>query len=184
MTTDDLFSLVCEKPGRTAYWRCDPHDLDKCHNFQVTSIMDELRKVYASVPGVVDHMNAMEQDVLEHVEDFRTPEEPAPAVTSETPWPPLPLGQLLFRRYQVNVVVDNREAHGAPVVYEDHPMVHNLMGRIEHLRPRGPRRPVSAPPVPPILTFPLAGGKGTSGIALDNVPVSSRAVGTSQMAWQ
>jgi len=137
MTTDDLFSLVCEKPGRTAYWRCDPHDLDKCHNFQVTSIMDELRKVYASVPGVVDHMNAMEQDVLEHVEDFRTPEESAPAVTSETPWPPLPLGQLLFRRYQVNVVVDNRDAHGAPVVYEDHPMMHNLMGRIEHLAQMG-----------------------------------------------
>ena len=38
-----------------------------------------------------------------------------------------------FRRYQVNVIVDNGGQHGAPVVYEDNPTHQTLVGRVEHL---------------------------------------------------
>lgn len=38
-----------------------------------------------------------------------------------------------FRRYRVNLIVDNSERSGAPVEYEDHPTVNNLVGRAEHL---------------------------------------------------
>ena len=38
-----------------------------------------------------------------------------------------------FRRYQVNVIVDNGGAKGAPVIYEDNPTYQNLIGRVEHL---------------------------------------------------
>jgi lon-related putative ATP-dependent protease len=38
-----------------------------------------------------------------------------------------------FRRYQVNVLVDNSEREGAPVVYEDHPTLDNLVGRVEYV---------------------------------------------------
>ncbi len=38
-----------------------------------------------------------------------------------------------FRRYQVNVLVDNSDLDGAPVVYEDHPTLENLVGRVEHV---------------------------------------------------
>ena len=38
-----------------------------------------------------------------------------------------------FRRYQVNVLVDNGNQQGAPVVYEDNPTHQTLVGRVEHL---------------------------------------------------
>src|SRR4029077_11809375 len=38
-----------------------------------------------------------------------------------------------FRRYQVNVIVDNGQQHGAPVIYEDNPTHQTLVGRGEHL---------------------------------------------------
>lgn len=41
------------------------------------------------------------------------------------------LGILPFRKYEVNVLVDNSETVGAPVVIEDNPTYQNLFGRIE-----------------------------------------------------
>ena len=37
-----------------------------------------------------------------------------------------------FRRYQVNLLVDSSGMTGAPVIYEDNPTVHSIVGRIEH----------------------------------------------------
>ena len=37
-----------------------------------------------------------------------------------------------MHRYEVNVVIDNSENEGAPVVYEDNPTDQNLIGRVEH----------------------------------------------------
>jgi lon-related putative ATP-dependent protease len=38
-----------------------------------------------------------------------------------------------FRRYQVNVIIDNAGRQGAPLVYEDNPTHQTLVGRVEHL---------------------------------------------------
>jgi predicted ATP-dependent protease len=41
--------------------------------------------------------------------------------------------QLNLAQYQINLMVDNTDsADGAPVVYEEHPYYHNLMGRIDY----------------------------------------------------
>ena len=37
-----------------------------------------------------------------------------------------------FDQYLVNLIVDNSKTQGAPVVYEDYPYFHNLIGRVEH----------------------------------------------------
>ncbi len=42
-----------------------------------------------------------------------------------------------FGRYDVNVVVTNEPDTGAPVIYEDHPTLGNLIGRIEHVEHMG-----------------------------------------------
>lgn len=39
---------------------------------------------------------------------------------------------MLFDNYQINVVVDHQQEHGAPVVVETNPTYYNLVGRIEH----------------------------------------------------
>lgn len=40
-------------------------------------------------------------------------------------------------RYEVNVVVDNSEAKGAPVIFLDQPRYSNLVGRVEHIAQMG-----------------------------------------------
>lgn len=37
-----------------------------------------------------------------------------------------------FSRYQINLVVDNHDLHGAPVIVEDNPLFHSLFGNIEY----------------------------------------------------
>jgi lon-related putative ATP-dependent protease len=42
-----------------------------------------------------------------------------------------------FERYAVNVLVDNKDTVGAPVVFEPNPTYNNLFGRIEHVMQMG-----------------------------------------------
>ncbi len=99
----------------------------------VSRPIGELRKAYADLPEVVAYFDAVERDILENADDFLAPSR---AAASGEPTPPL--AQLMqevptFRRYQVNLMVDNDDNKGAPVVFEDHPTHQTLVGRIEHL---------------------------------------------------
>ncbi len=42
-----------------------------------------------------------------------------------------------LQRYSVNLLVDNREQNGAPVIFEDNPTYQNLVGRVEHMAQMG-----------------------------------------------
>ncbi|HTP28751.1 MAG TPA: AAA family ATPase [Anaeromyxobacteraceae bacterium] len=97
--------------------------------FAVGHLIDELRGRYAQLPQVIAHLNAVQADVIENVHEFLGSSEPGDAAShirkllSESP---------AFRRYGVNLIVDNGETRGAPVVHEDLPTYANLMGRVEH----------------------------------------------------
>jgi len=101
----------------------------------IASPVDELRKKYADLPAVVDYLDAVQQDVIENVDEFRKSEE-APQVMG-IPLPRSLVGSPSFRRYRVNVLVDHSQSKGAPVVYEDNPTYNNLVGRIEHIAQMG-----------------------------------------------
>jgi len=97
--------------------------------------IDELREKYVEQPHVVDYLDSVQQDVIENVDEFRKTEETPQAMGSPLPRSLTDLP--LFRRYQINVLVDHSQTEGAPVVYEDHPTYNNLVGRIEHLAQMG-----------------------------------------------
>jgi predicted ATP-dependent protease len=91
---------------------------------------DEIKARYPTLPAVLEYLDAVQADVLENIDDFRRSPE------AETNALGLPAGEpASFRRYEVNVVVgDERMAGaGAPIVREDYPTYHNLLGRIEHV---------------------------------------------------
>ncbi|HEX7950925.1 MAG TPA: ATP-binding protein, partial [Candidatus Limnocylindrales bacterium] len=93
-------------------------------------LIEEVRREFADLPDVIEHLAAVERDVVESADEFIAAGHPEPGV-------PATLRAMLsegpvFRRYRVNVLVDSRAVTGAPVVYEDHPSQPNLMGRIEH----------------------------------------------------
>jgi lon-related putative ATP-dependent protease len=103
--------------------------------FAVGHFIDDLRQKYAEVPEIVDYLNAVQEDVIENVDEFRKTEE-APQIMG-IPLPPSLAGAPLFRRYQVNVIIDHSESEGAPVIFEEHPTFNNLIGRVEHMAQMG-----------------------------------------------
>jgi lon-related putative ATP-dependent protease len=103
--------------------------------FAVASLIADLRSNYADLPDVIEYLDAVEHDIKENVDDFLPQPQPAaePGGTPMTPATQAAMDDIRFRRYQVNVIVDNGGKTGAPVIYEDNPTYQNLIGRVEHL---------------------------------------------------
>jgi lon-related putative ATP-dependent protease len=100
----------------------------------IAHLIEELHAEYRDLPEVSPYLDAVERDIRDNAEDFlaqRAQEQP------EGPALPASLATAVeesrFRRYQVNVIVDNSGQQGAPVVYEDNPTHQTLVGRVEHL---------------------------------------------------
>ncbi len=96
--------------------------------YVVAGLIEDLKEKYCDLARVCEYLHAVQEDVVENLPNFRSAEEtrqqglPIPA-----PW----LTELPFRRYRVNVLVDNSKLEGVPVVVELNPTYYNLLGRIE-----------------------------------------------------
>jgi lon-related putative ATP-dependent protease len=95
-------------------------------------MMDELRAGYCDFLDVVQHLDAVERDIKENADDFLTPTQPSQGAPVPAPVEGA-VTEARFRRYQVNVIVDNGSQHGAPVIYEDNPTHQTLVGRAEYM---------------------------------------------------
>ncbi|MFQ5586133.1 MAG: Lon protease family protein [Thermodesulfobacteriota bacterium] len=96
--------------------------------YVVNPLMNDLLEKYKEYPEVVAYLETVKEDVLERVDDFRPKEElalPIPGIKMGKTEPPV-------ERYSVNLLVNNSETKGAPVVIETNPTYYNLFGRIEH----------------------------------------------------
>ncbi len=102
----------------------------------VGNLMSELKKAYAELAAVGAYLDAVEQAIIENAEDFKRQEE-APEISFLGITLSRPGGAPSLRRFQVNVLVDNSATRGAPVVYEDNPTFHGLVGRVEHIAQMG-----------------------------------------------
>ncbi|NUO80625.1 AAA family ATPase [candidate division KSB1 bacterium] len=100
--------------------------------FVVGGSMEDLNEKFADLPEVLTYLQTVQKDLLENIEIFKPSEaqKPSPspeAATESNVW----LRELPFRKYQVNVLVDNSKQEGAPVVVELNPSYNNLFGRVE-----------------------------------------------------
>jgi lon-related putative ATP-dependent protease len=91
--------------------------------FAIEHLFDNVMADYHGLESVWDYLEAVKQDIVENVNQFRAPEESEPA------GPQMPD---ISSRYEVNVVVDHSDHPCAPVVVENQPTYQNLLGRIEH----------------------------------------------------
>ncbi len=94
----------------------------------VGPMVDAIRKKYGEQEKVVRYLEDVKEDILTHLDDFKATEE-AP---SPLPFLKVPKAETSFTRYAVNVIVNNGESKGAPVVYESNPTYLNLFGRMEY----------------------------------------------------
>ncbi len=95
--------------------------------FVVGQSLAQLRKWYTDLPQVLKYLDALEANVSERADEFQ----PADEESAD------PLGGLARRRqladaYRANLIVENSQTKGAPVVYLEHPSYVNLIGRVEH----------------------------------------------------
>ncbi|MCP4425369.1 MAG: AAA family ATPase, partial [Chloroflexi bacterium] len=79
---------------------------------------DNLRQTYSDEADILHYLDEVHQDVLEHFHDFNPAENEGEPVD--------------LRRYEINLLINNSDTEGAPVIIEQNPTYHNLMGRLEY----------------------------------------------------
>ncbi len=94
----------------------------------VGPMIDAIKKKYSDQEKVVKYLDDVKEDMLSHLDDFKTIEEAPPPI----PFMKMPKPENNLARYAVNVIVDNGDSKGAPVVYESNPTYLNLFGRMEY----------------------------------------------------
>ena len=95
--------------------------------FVVKQRIDVIRDEYKECKDILIYLDGVQADILENVQDFIAPTEAKS-----------PLEGLMFQaakpsflRYQVNVLVDQKDLKGAPVIFETNPTYQNVFGLIE-----------------------------------------------------
>ncbi|HVW28057.1 MAG TPA: ATP-binding protein [Polyangiaceae bacterium] len=123
----DLAERLKELPRIHKELRDRVRELDRnVMSYVVDNAVDELTRKFADLPAVVAHLEALRADVIARAADFRRERE-----EDENSLAGLRMDRR-FTRYAVNVLTDNKDARGAPVVYEDSPTYDRLIGQIEH----------------------------------------------------
>jgi len=93
-------------------------------------LIEDIRAQYPPNDTLDSYLNAVQEDILGNIDDFKPPsEETAPSPVPITKMPPR---EPDFSRYAVNVIVNNGGQKGAPCVFESNPTYYNLFGRMEH----------------------------------------------------
>jgi lon-related putative ATP-dependent protease len=113
----------------------------------IDSMMEELREKYKDFDAVLEYLNGAEQDIVDNAPLLLQPEgqqqqqmmqqQQQSGFAGQSGGQPAGMENPALRRYKVNVLVDNSEQEGAPVIYEDNPTYANLVGTIEYLPQMG-----------------------------------------------
>ncbi|MGC9467575.1 MAG: Lon protease family protein [Anaerolineae bacterium] len=93
----------------------------------IRPLLEELRAAYADQPGVLSFLEEVREDILANVSFFRSGD----TVRTDTEGGSL-LDVPISKRYRVNLLVDNSELQGAPVVLVERPSVQRFLGAVEY----------------------------------------------------
>ncbi len=100
----------------------------------VGNLIESFKKDYSDFPQVVAHFDAIQEDVIDNIEAFRGQQEGQQRGAQPGAPPPY---EAVLNRYRANLLVDNSDLEGAPVVHEDLPSHQHLVGRVEHWAQQG-----------------------------------------------
>lgn len=84
-----------------------------------------LKKKYTKFPAVINYFIAVENDIIENVNELIKPDEKTNLLTFSLENP-------VITKYKVNVMVDNSKLKGAPIIFEETPSYSTLVCRVEH----------------------------------------------------
>lgn len=106
-------------------------DLDsKVALFAVGHLIDEFKEKYLDNAEVSKYLDAVRHDVVKNINDFKqtsSGEEEGPMALFMKS-----AHEVMRERHAINLLVDNRNCEGAPVIIETNPNYYNLCGRVEY----------------------------------------------------
>ncbi|SMO60619.1 Lon protease family protein [Fodinibius sediminis] len=135
----ELQKILRQAPKRQRTYRSMREELNKeFAEFSVRGLIEEVENEFSDLPEILEYLKQVQQDIILHVEQIVNPGSGNPFVRgSDFDSSKSPAEHPVLWRYTVNVMVDNTDTEGAPVIYEDNPTFINLIGRIEHLSEMG-----------------------------------------------
>jgi lon-related putative ATP-dependent protease len=109
--------------------------------YAVKGLIEDVRREFDYNKDVQSYLEAVRKDIINRAEDILNPGGGNPLLQAVSGKPDSkttdPADHPILWRYTVNVMVNNSRREGAPVIYEDHPIYNNLIGRIEHVSEMG-----------------------------------------------
>lgn len=134
---DDIEKEVSSTIRKLPIWTRESQKKIKLLNREVSQVtveqfIDELRSKYSHLADTLNYLDSVKNGILEDIDTFRQHDGTIviPGLSIKDP-------KASFTRFQVNVLVDNSNTKGAPVIHEDNPTYNNLIGRIEHIAQLG-----------------------------------------------
>lgn len=109
-------------------------------NFAIGGLFNELLEKYKKYEEIVNHLNQIQDQVVENSEAFLPGDEQEPTSFMEAFFQPPNIGATLLEKLKVNLFIDNSECQGAPVIFEQNPTYPNLIGRVEYFSQMGTLR--------------------------------------------
>src|SRR5262249_9041782 len=96
-------------------------------------LLEEVRAAFADQPDVVAFIGQVERDLPGHLPDFLPePQAGQPGMADAAIAAQALQRQERLARYEANVLIDNGDLDGAPVIVERNPTYSNLTGRQEY----------------------------------------------------
>jgi lon-related putative ATP-dependent protease len=112
-----------DKNARNALQKLD----ETVAQYAISHLFDEVKEKYQQQSALLTYLDQVHSNMIANQAQFRseTDEEPATLLPMANP------KSAVIKNYKVNVMVDNTELKGAPVILETNPTYTNLFGRIE-----------------------------------------------------
>jgi predicted ATP-dependent protease len=98
--------------------------------YAIGDLLSGLKEKFAQIPDVLTYVESVQKDILDNLGTFlgTTQQQEVEVPPQFRQWL---AKDIAFRKYEVNVIVDNSAATGAPVIFEETPSYQNLLGRME-----------------------------------------------------
>ena len=98
--------------------------------FAAAHLIDEVKVKYKEIKAITTYLMDLQEDVINGLYEFREQEHADFSFDNGEDF-------FGFQHYEINLIVDNKNNDGAPVVYENNPMHQNLLGRVEYISQMG-----------------------------------------------
>lgn len=109
-------------------------------NFAIGGLFNELNEKYREYSEIVSHIEQIQDQVVENADAFLPNNGTEPTSFLEVISQRSDAQSSLMEQFKVNLLVDNSDLEGAPVIFENNPSYGNLIGKVEHFAQMGTLR--------------------------------------------